>query len=244
MPHLADISYSQETTIAAVHYYYQFLTKPYLPPSSIIEPPEGSWPQITKESIGHLGKTDEVIELLRHLPYIRDDGENETPEVAPGTRFVDWARFATRNWDREGVLLATDGDDVIYWVKCPHAIKCAPSMEPALDDTGDYAPEEELGWSADGPAWAVPDLFKQLRGEFLHLKFVPTGPREVTDDYSNLSGETGDGSTETIRKVYRDHGWPHLDRYRKEDCLKALRNTLRETYPDLLKDGDDSSDNG
>ncbi|KAI1859898.1 uncharacterized protein JN550_011817 [Neoarthrinium moseri] len=173
MPHLADISYSQETTIAAVHYYYQFLTKPYLPPSSIIEPPEGSWPQITKESIGHLGKTDEVIELLRHLPYIRDDGENETPEVAPGTRFVDWARFATRNWDREGVLLATDGDEwehmpphvvglametrwsfnfhldtklgVIYWVKCPHAIKCAPSMEPVLDDAGDYAPEEERG---------------------------------------------------------------------------------------------------
>ncbi|KAK8094957.1 hypothetical protein PG997_001642 [Apiospora hydei] len=247
MPRLSDISYSREATIAAVRDYYQFLRE-----------------------LGYLGKTDEVIELLRHLPYIRNDGDVETPQAAPGTHFVDWARLATRNWDRESMLLATDGGEwehvpphvvglalearwsfsfnldtelgVIYWIKCPHAIECDTRVEPVLDDAMDYTPEEELGRRRDGPAWAVPDFFELLKGEFRQLNFVPVGPRRVDDDYSNHSGETGDGSTDVMRKLYRDHGWPDLDRYRKGECLEALRNTLREKYPDLLEDDVDYDD--
>jgi len=43
----------------------------YLRESDVIEPPEGGWPNITTDSLQDLGKTDEVISLLRHLPYIR-----------------------------------------------------------------------------------------------------------------------------------------------------------------------------
>lgn len=267
MPRLADISYSREATIAAVRGYYQFLARLYLPPSSIVEPPEGGWPQITQESLGHLGKTDEVVELLRRLPYVRDDGDAATPQVAPGTHFVDWARLATQNLDRASALLATDGDEwehvpphvvglarearwsfsfnldtelgVVYWIKCPRAVQDSPSAEPVLDDAADYAPEEELGWRADGPAWAVPDLFELLQREFRRLDFVPAGPRVVIDDYSNHSGEAGDGSTEALRGVYRRHGWPDLDRYRKEECLEAVRNLLQERYPDLLEEDEE-----
>ncbi|KAK6834142.1 hypothetical protein PG989_002999 [Apiospora arundinis] len=267
MPYLADISYSREATIAAVRGFYQFLSKFYLPESSIIEPPEGGWPQITQESIGYLEKTDEVIELLRHLPYIRDDDETLTPQAAPGTRLVDWSRFATRGLDRDSALLATDGDEwehvpphvvglalearwsfsfnldtklgVIYWIKCPSEVQSAPSVEPVLDDAADYAPEEELVWRADGPGWAVADFFEQLQREFRELNFVPTTQRTVIDDYSTHSGEAGDGSSGALREVYRSHGWPDLDKYQKEDCLEAVRNMLGERYPDLLEEDED-----
>ncbi|KAK8108205.1 uncharacterized protein PG998_010218 [Apiospora kogelbergensis] len=253
MPRLADISYSRDATIAAHH-----------------RAPAGGWPQISQANLGHLGKTDEVVELLRHLPYIRDDGEADTPQAAPGTRFVDWARLAARNLDAESARLATDGDEwehvpahvvglaregrssfsfnldtelgVVYWIKCPNQLRGAPRVEPVLDDPADYAPEAELAWRADGPGWAVSDLFEQLRGEFRELSFVPVGPKEVIDDYSNHSGESGDGSTAALREVYRSHGWPDLDKYKKEDCLEAVRNTLQENYPDLLEEDSDEED--
>jgi hypothetical protein len=63
---------------------------------------------------------------------------------------------------------------------------------------------------------------------------VPVGPRVVIDEYSNHSGESGDGLTDTIHKVYRNYEWPYLDRYKKEDCSSILKKTLIETYLDLV----------
>jgi hypothetical protein len=264
MPRLAEISYSREATIAAVRAYYQFLTKLYLSESSIIEPPEGGWPQITKESIGYIGKTDEVLELLRHLPYIRFDGEYETPQVAPGTRCVDWPNLAKEHYALAAMRRITDGDEwehvpshivgltmearssfsfnldtklgVIYWIKCPLPLRQASAVERVLNDPETYAPEEELVWRDDGPAWAISDLFEQLKEEFRQLNFVPMGPRMVDDDYSLHSGTTGDGATDTVREVYREYGWPDLDKYRKEECLVALKKTLQEKYPDRMEE--------
>ncbi|KAK7947836.1 uncharacterized protein PG986_008722 [Apiospora aurea] len=115
------------------------------------------------------------------------------------------------------MLLATDGDE---WEHVPpHVVGLALEARrsfsfnldtalgaiywPVLDDAVDYATEEVLGWRRDGPAWAVTDFFEQLKGEFRQLNFVPVGPRRVDDDYANHSGETGDGSTDVMRKVYR-----------------------------------------
>lgn len=267
MPRITDVKFSRESTVSAVRDFYQFLAKLYLPPSSIIEPPEGGWPDVTQENLADLGKTDEVIDLLRHLPYIRDDGENDTPQVAPGTCFVDWSRLATRQVAGEDILLATEGDEwndvpshvvglalearwafnfnldtklgIIHWVKCPSAISREPSVENILDNPEDYAPENELSWRCEGPAWEITDLFKQLKSEFEQLNFVPTGTKEVVDDYSLHSGESGDGSTDAMREVYRAHGWPDAESYRKKECLKALRVMLAEKYPELLDEDDD-----
>ncbi|KAK7910602.1 hypothetical protein PG985_013083 [Apiospora marii] len=143
-------------------------------------------------------------------------------------------RLADISYSREATIAAELG--VVYWIKCPGAIEDSPAVEPVLDDVVDYAPEAEWEWRGNGPAWAVADFFEQLRREFRRLDFVPAGSRTVIDDYSNHSGESGDGSTEALRKVYREHGWPDLERYRKEDCLRAVRDMLREKYPDLLDD--------
>lgn len=90
MPKLDEISYSRDATIAAFRDYYQFLTKLYLPESAIDEPPPEGWPTTTTESKRDLGKTDEVIELLRHLPYIPQDNDYHMLQGAPYCRFHDW----------------------------------------------------------------------------------------------------------------------------------------------------------
>jgi hypothetical protein len=73
---LCNIHYSREATVAAFEDYFEFLTAMYMDPAVIQTPPEGGWPQITVESMRPLGKTDEVVDLLRHLPYIRQDTDD------------------------------------------------------------------------------------------------------------------------------------------------------------------------
>jgi hypothetical protein len=31
-----------------------------------------------------------------------------------------------------------------------------------------------------------------------------------------------------MRKIYREHGWPDVERYRKEDCIQALKLWYRD----------------
>src|SRR5271156_4334341 len=85
-------SYDREEIIATITDFYQFLSKlPWIKPVDILYPPEGGWPNITNESFAFLGKNGEVIALLRHLPYIRMDWENEYL-VAPYTFPCDYRR--------------------------------------------------------------------------------------------------------------------------------------------------------
>ncbi|KAH8901475.1 hypothetical protein GQ53DRAFT_851228 [Thozetella sp. PMI_491] len=94
MPDLEDITYSRSATIAAVTDYYQFLVKMYLKDSQVIYPPTEGWPSITHADpsvLATLGKSEEVISLLAHLPYIRSPGNwNYDAEGYPGSLFADW----------------------------------------------------------------------------------------------------------------------------------------------------------
>jgi hypothetical protein len=77
-PSLELPSYNREEIIATLRDFYQFLSKlPWLESGDILYPPESGWPNITKENFAFLGKNEEVIALLRHLPYIRMDGKGQ-----------------------------------------------------------------------------------------------------------------------------------------------------------------------
>lgn len=75
-------AYSRETAIKAVRSYYTFLAAKLgaIRPFCIIEPPVGGWRNVTTASLAPMQKTDEVVELLRHLPYIKSDPEVEWNE--------------------------------------------------------------------------------------------------------------------------------------------------------------------
>jgi hypothetical protein len=96
MPPLDEVSYDQATTVAAVRSYFVFLTNMYLDEADVLEPPEEGWPTITAEVFQALNKSDTVISLLGHLPYIRmAQLEDEQPQGAPFCTFCDWQLHAT-----------------------------------------------------------------------------------------------------------------------------------------------------
>ena len=73
---LDDITYSREAAIAAVTDCYKFLTRMHVPervPSHV--PPAEGWPAIVNAdpaTLQCLGKSDEVLALMAHLPYLSE----------------------------------------------------------------------------------------------------------------------------------------------------------------------------
>jgi hypothetical protein len=264
MPELDEISYSREDCIAAVRDYYGFLVKMYLKDSAIIEPPKDGWPSITPDSLRGLGKTDEVISLLRHLPYITTPYEQglAKPNGSPFCYWADWKSYA--EGVTEGRLTTATlkicsegpdfGDDIpshvigltyggrqnpvflldtelgiIYWIECPDEIKNDPLRELVEDNPEDFAPENEVEWRSESPAWAIADFFELLKDHFRELNFLPISSKTVIDVWVPSRPS---GLLRLVQDIYREHGWPDLGKYRKQECLEAVQTALEEQYPD------------
>jgi hypothetical protein len=137
MPRLDEVSYSRDATVRAIREYYGLLVKMHANESSILEPPEGGWPLTDPKGFGQaLGKTDEVVELLRHLPYI---SFNKTHGAAR-CWFADWQYYMSLyNADHveqdpdffEGIRITTE-NAIPPEEMSPHVV--------GLTDDGRYTP--------------------------------------------------------------------------------------------------------
>ena len=91
MPAIDEISYSREETVEAVRGFHLLLVSMYMNESLLQEPLETGWPNIAPHGWRNYDKTPEVIDLLRYLPYIREDGWGEKDLVVPRSNFVDYS---------------------------------------------------------------------------------------------------------------------------------------------------------
>jgi hypothetical protein len=178
MPSVSDISYSRDATVAAIRDYYRFLVSMYLDESNLLEPPEGGWPSIPPSGWNNFDKTEEVIALLRHLPYLRQGFDPFLINGAPYTVFADW-QFTDENIDGQdlkewsepdpdeagipahivgltvpsetspAILLDTELG-VIYWYQCPGDVKGGEFQE-IEDDPYDWVDDELI--SEDQVEW-------------------------------------------------------------------------------------------
>lgn len=240
--------YDLDTTVTAFRDYFEFLTKMYLDESAIIWPPEGGWPHITEEAAAALGKSPEVIELLRMLPYIKQDDE---VEGSAQMRWEDWSSnihgtlsvqaaadlLEVAEGDPEAVPshvigIAVDGVDYddriyldtvegnMYWIGCPGSVTEDPDL--VRPETWSWQDEEDYpekeGWWRNGAK----------------IWSIPDFFEVLKDQFRTLrflpqnNGEVGNrgcmapGHGEEIESTFREHGWPDLERYRKRECMEAL----------------------
>lgn len=264
MPYLENVSYSREVTIAAVRDYYQFLARMYLDEDLIREAPVGGWPKINKESLKDLDKSDEVIALLRQLPYLTDARRSH---CGPRCTFADWADIvSTLASGREtacSVKVLSEGPDfeesvpshvisltyayedddnpvflldthlgVIYWPDCPSEIVDQyVSQDQIEDDFEEYSPETEWAWR-DSNAWTIPGFFEVLKHQFLQLNFYPKPVHQVELVWGWNENPEMDITRDIVQSIFRRHGWPALDLFRKEECAEAVEKALEERFPD------------
>ena len=272
MPLLEEISYSRAACIAAVRDYYDFLTKMYLNEKEIEEPPPEGWPSITIKELKELGKTDEVIELLRRLPYTRLPDEKPQAEVTSDCTFANW-KVVSRSRDFEYLRVVSESYDimdnvpahvvglaagkednpvflldtqlgVVFWYGYEEKLLEPSDPEPVEDDPSEYAPENEE-WRLDSAAWEVETFFSLLKDRFRRLRDIPISSRRVIDAHERYNDIPGRREmVEMLRKIYREHGWPDLDKYRKQECLRAVRDALEEWYPHEAPERDEDDEDG
>jgi hypothetical protein len=83
----------QTEVVTALQTFYSFLARlPWLEPSDILEPPADGWPNISCDNFAPLGKNRTVIDLLKHLPYLRMDGPFERYTLIWSTYPCDYRR--------------------------------------------------------------------------------------------------------------------------------------------------------
>ncbi|KAI8960797.1 hypothetical protein F5Y11DRAFT_358166 [Daldinia sp. FL1419] len=224
MPTLDEISYSRDEAVATIRNYYRFLTKMYLKESDVIEPPQGGWPNL-RANLQSFEKSDEVISLLRHLPYIRRPSDDRDRKIS------DWA--AKGRMAGEDFKMLSEDFSIREDVP-PHVV----GLTFGGRNNPIFLLDTELGVRAEGQYWAIPDFFGVLEDQFRELKFIPTSSRTVMDVYTT-PGPYSDGMIPMLRDIYREHGWPDLERYRKRECLEAVQMALEERYPDYAHRRDD-----
>ena len=70
--------YDRDEVVTSVIDYYTFLaTQLHFQLSELKAPPPAGWLQITESRFAFLGKTDMVLDLLRHLPYLPAGSEKK-----------------------------------------------------------------------------------------------------------------------------------------------------------------------
>ncbi len=90
----------------------------------------------------------------------------------------------------------------------------------------DNESEEEPAWK-DGGRWAIADFFEMLKNQYLELKFIPASTHKVLAEYGGPRSRQ-EGLRSTLKQIYQEHGWPDLERFRKEECLVAVQKAFEE----------------
>jgi hypothetical protein len=114
-----------DITDALTAFYKQVVKHPHLDDAALKTPPISGWETVDSDALRELGKSEEVIELLRHLPYLEADGRYEKLLVQYETVAIAYTQhpstlmeevnplpsncvYLTEGVDREGYSLILD----------------------------------------------------------------------------------------------------------------------------------------
>ncbi|KAK5096385.1 hypothetical protein LTS08_007641 [Lithohypha guttulata] len=216
-----------------------FMRDLYVPDDAILVPPEDGWPQITTETFTILGKSDIVVNALKHMTYIEDKCTPFQYEILPETVMCDWRESSTIHQLKAGkvdavriiterapmsadVVGLTIGGRECAWIllDCRYGIlewKDSPEKSragPMVKDVGLFKVPEDCGWvdsSVEG-TWIVEDFLEHIKDKFRTMKQLPRDAHKLI--------AYGDKDMDDVKAVYREHGWP--DEFRKEECAAAI----------------------
>ncbi|KAK0745612.1 hypothetical protein B0T18DRAFT_325068 [Schizothecium vesticola] len=144
--------------------------------------------------------------------------------------------------DNSTILLDTEAG-AVYWVDCPGRIashRDCTDGDMINDDVMDYLEDPDNEWRGS-PAWPVTSFFEMLKRQYMGLQFIPLSSATVRDARDLVCEHPpedialgSEGAVKMLQRIYREHGWPDSDRYRKEECLTAVSRALEEHYPRLV----------
>jgi hypothetical protein len=139
---------TRDEIVTIITDFYMFLTTMYLPMSAVKIPPKDGWPNITSETTQHSNKSQFVIDLMKHLPYIEDDSQGESGFL----RYIhykceveDYSTYKAENLTEE--YLDANEYFLVNWVERFEETKRTEAEERKEQDEEE---EDSNYWSDDG----------------------------------------------------------------------------------------------
>ncbi|KAI1082819.1 hypothetical protein F5B20DRAFT_485852 [Whalleya microplaca] len=254
--------YSRDELVAAISDFYTFITRLHIPSSALKYPPEGGWPNITPENCSGFGKSDFVVDLIKHLPYI-DQGEkgadnyysyNQAVDIHYKCNVIDYSHATAEDFGGEYIKsgeIAAEGEGPVT----ADTVALGNGHESGgrdilLDTKRGEVIEEQIAYQRNCEA-DVREYFADLKRQYEQLKLIPIPGYEIAENIAEVEGVPdlrrqdddnrffpSDVEVQYIRHIYRSHGWPTPE-FRKEEALDAIRKFIRERDPP----SDDEEDN-
>lgn len=213
--------YSRDEVVREVTSFYEFLVSLYLPPDALKYPPPEGWPGITHERIAFQGKDETVVDLLKHLPYIRRDRALEPYQIFENCSCND---YSGKHFENAAVKLQSRRVMELDEIE-PHIGRLAQG-EPADNGYFIYCDTKEgtielLDWIVGKHrTYPIRKFFRVMKDEFRSLTVIPIEPSNV----SEVKGMGDDDLVTKLRDVFHKHGWPD-GQYKKDQCLIEARAT-------------------
>ncbi|KAH6653223.1 hypothetical protein BKA67DRAFT_659857 [Truncatella angustata] len=241
-----DFPYTRDELAVFVSDFYIFLSRLCLPADALKLPPPGGWPNITPEATSCLEKTPFVVDLLKHLPYITDDGRSHYNRIHYKCYVVDYSVCSASDfaehasnfeWQEEMFGLAPEA--VEHSILLADGYESGGRMMLLNTKTGELH-VEMIRYDTD----AVEDVgsyLGALKRRYETLDMVPIPGEEHFDENVEEEEEGYETILEDqvmaqekeeyftpskldqrwVRHLYRSFGWPQAA-YRKDEALAAV----------------------
>lgn len=79
-----------ERAANATRDFCTFMKDLFVQEDDVFLTPEGGWPEITKESFARLDKTEEAVNVLKHMSYIENCEPARQHEIMPGVKLANY----------------------------------------------------------------------------------------------------------------------------------------------------------
>ncbi|RYP18017.1 hypothetical protein DL767_009917 [Monosporascus sp. MG133] len=224
---------SRDKYIAAITDCYTVTTSLHIPRSALKRAPPGGWPNIMPESCVGFGKSDFVVDLLKHLPYIIDgEPRSFAAQVHYKCNVLDYSvvspeEFSSRRLKLGELVAHSDEDPVTADTVIEDMIRCNRTYE---DDAMAYfailVEDYRTLRLISVPGFNTIDLMADVSD-------VPAAVLPDPRAQDPGKGPWAETNVRWLRHIYRKHGWPGAD-YRKEEALKAVADYMEQTAYDWI----------
>ncbi len=228
--------YNRDAVAQGVTHYYELLEKlAYIEESEILRPPPTGWTdeQLQMKMLVAAGRSDKVIDLVRHLPYLRGDRELE---MYPPCRIVSYLRedalYEASTLDKAKVIfhncIMACGDNDIVAPSGMIALASDLSVDAILLDTDDGiiyhcngsmqdrdAPDSEP-WRQGGKQYGAEEFLDMIYQQVKNLLLIP-----VPEPFPWFEGGLAPAGIVSLQL----HCWPF-----SEQVLLTFMNSASDRY--------------
>jgi hypothetical protein len=212
------MAFDQVEFITLLTDYYEFCNRVFWDNSVVPEAPNNGWPSITQSTMANLHKTNAVIDLLRHMPFV----DFVEPDKAYGkhvtmvnTRIQDYRSDEMQNRIRDG--------DLEYYVE-PICDPLPPSCISFGNSNGRNGYNLVVN-TADGNVYRPSEFFALCKQRFRELRWIGLQTDVVEAVPMDWDFDDAEGEFKALMRKMRRAGWPGDEEGRdwdREAFLAAL----------------------